>query len=101
MVLHPADYRWSSYGSNAEGERNKLIKPHFMYERLGLTETTRQARYRELFRYKLEPDLVDEIRKATNGNFVLGNDRFKDEISKTLGRRVKLGKAGRPVKNEK
>ncbi len=23
-------------------------------------------------------------RKATNGNFVLGNDRFKEEISKTL-----------------
>ncbi len=101
MVLHPADYRWSSYRSNAQGERIKLIKPHFMYKRLGLTATTRQASYRELFRSKLEPDLVDEIRKATNGNFVLGNDRFKDEISKTLGRRVKPGKAGRPVKNEK
>ena len=101
MVVHPADYRWSSYRTNAQGDRNKLIKPHFIYEELGLTETARQASYRELFRYSLEPSLVDEIRKATNGNFVLGNDRFKEEISKTLGRRVQPGKAGRPVKNEK
>ena len=101
MVLHPADYRWSSYRTNAEGERNKLINPHFMYEKLGLTDTARQVNYRELFRYSLEPGMVDEIRKATNGNFVLGNDRFKEEISKVLVKRVQPGKAGRPVKNEK
>ncbi len=85
---------------NAQGERNKLIKPHFMYEALGLTKKTRQTRYRELFQYNLEPGLVDEIREATNSNFGLGNDRFKEEISKALGRRVQPGKAGRPVKNE-
>ncbi len=101
MVLYPADYRWSSYRSNAQGEINKLIKPHFMYEELGLTETARQSSYRELFRYTLAPGLVDEIRKVTNGNFVLGNDRFKEEISKTLGARVQPGKAGIPVKNKK
>jgi len=78
-----------------------LLTPHFMCEKLGLTAAARQASYRELFRYNLEPGLVDEIRKATNGNFVLGNDRFKEEISKTLGRRVEAGKAGRPVKNKK
>ena len=101
MVDHPADYQWSSYRTNAQGERNKLLSPHFMYEKLGLTDATRQENYRELFRYDLEPGLVDEIRKATNGNFVLGNDRFKEEISKTLGRRVIPGKAGRPMKNKK
>jgi len=101
MVEHPADYKWSSYRTNAQGESNELIKPHFMYEELGSTETLRQASYRELFRYNLEPGLVDEIRKATNGNYVLGNDRFKEEIRKALGRRVKPGKAGRPVKKEK
>ncbi len=71
-----------------------------MYKALGLTKETRQTRYRELFQYKLEPGLVDEIREATNGNYVLGNDRFKEEISKALGRRVKPGKAGRPAKIE-
>ncbi len=100
MVKHPADYKWSSYRCNAQGERNKLIKPHFMYEALGLTKTMQETNYRELFRYNLEPGLVDEIRDATNGNYVLGNERFKEEIGKVLGRRVQPGKAGRPVKNE-
>ncbi len=78
MVEHPAEYRWSSYRSNAQGEEDMLLTPHFIYEKLGLTAAARQASYRELFRYNLEPGLVDEIRKATNGNFVLGNDRFKE-----------------------
>ncbi len=72
-----------------------------MYEKLGLTDATRQASYPELFRYDLVLGLFVEILKATNANFVLGNDRFKEEISKTLGRRVIPGKAGRLVKNEK
>ena len=32
--------------------------------------------YRELFRYELDPGVVDAIRKATNGNFALGDPRF-------------------------
>ncbi|RLA50492.1 MAG: transposase [Gammaproteobacteria bacterium] len=100
LVDHPADYRWSSYRTNAQGEADKVVKAHFMYEALGLTETARQANYRELFRDDLEPGLIDEIRKATKGNFVLGDNRFKEEIGKTLGRRVIPGKAGRPVKHE-
>ena len=100
MVDHPADYRWSSYRVNAQGEPDKVIQPHFMYEALGQTEAERQANYCELLRHDLEPGLVDEIRKATKGDFVLGDNRFKEEISKTLGRRVIPGKAGRPVKSE-
>ena len=51
-----------------------------MYTGLGLTETLRQASYRELFRNELEAGLVNEIRNATNGNFVLGDERFKEQI---------------------
>jgi len=98
MVEHPADYRWSSYRCNALGEQCRLIKPHFMYEALGSTETARQESYRELFRVNLEPGVIDEIRQATNGNFVLGDNRFKDEVSGMLKRRVVPGKAGRPLK---
>jgi putative transposase len=46
----------------------------------------------------LEPGLLKEIRSSTNGNYVLGNDRFKKEIADMLNRRVTPGKAGRPVK---
>jgi len=40
---------------------------------------------------------VDAIRKATNGNFVLGDSRFAEEISQALKRRVVRGKPGRPA----
>lgn len=96
MVDHPAEYRWSSYRSNAQGEADAMIAPHAVYLALGADTATRQAAYRELFRHELEPGLVDEIRRATNGNFALGDARFAGQIAAALGRRVRPGKPGRP-----
>jgi putative transposase len=39
---------------------------------------------------------VDEIRQSTNGNYVLGDARFAEQIADALGRRVLPGRAGRP-----
>lgn len=96
MVEHPAEYRWSSYRRNAQGEPDSLLKPHSLYLALGKDVASRAAAYRELFRYELEPDLVDEIRRATNGNYALGNETFAAQISTALGRRAVPGKSGRP-----
>ena len=98
MVAHPAEYRWSSYRSNAQGEANSLLTPHPLYRSLGSDGDARQANYRELFRFELDPGLVDEIRQATNGNFALGNSLFIDQIEQALGRRAARGKPGRPFK---
>lgn len=96
MVAHPAEYPWSSYRANAQGEADVLLKPHRLYQALGLDAASRHAAYRELFRHELEPALVDEIRRATNGNFALGNERFAAQVSLALDRRVVPGKSGRP-----
>jgi hypothetical protein len=40
MAAHPAEYRWSSYRANAQGEEDALVRPHPLYEALG---GTRQA----------------------------------------------------------
>ena len=96
MVAHPVEYRWSSYRANAQGEEDALVRPHPLYEALGRDAASRQATYRELFRYELEPGLVDEIRRATNGNYALGNERFAKQVALALGRRVTPGKSGRP-----
>jgi len=40
---------------------------------------------------------LDEIRQATNGNFVLGGKRFQAQIARMLKRRVVRGQAGRPA----
>ncbi|MGH8603268.1 MAG: transposase, partial [Gammaproteobacteria bacterium] len=96
MVEHPADYRWSSYRANAQAERSDLIKPHPLYEALGEGNGQRADVYREIFRYQLDPGLVDQIRTATNGNYALGSPRFTAEVESALGRRVTRGKSGRP-----
>jgi putative transposase len=100
MVLHPGEYPWSSYTANAHGVANKAISPHVLYEQLGADAEQRQVAYRELFRYQLDPGLIDEIRHATNGNFALGTTRFQEEVSVALGRRVIPGKSGRPKKEQ-
>lgn len=98
MVSHPAEYRWSSYRSNAQGEPDALVRPHEIYSALGQDAATRQAAYRELFRYELDPGQVDEIRQATNGNYALGNASFAEQVTVALGRRATPGKSGRPRK---
>lgn len=96
MVEHPAEYRWSSYCANAQGEVDAILSPHPLYLALVADRANRQAAYRELFRYELEPGLVDEIRRATNSNYALGNERFATEIAAALGRRAVPGLSGRP-----
>jgi len=99
MVEHPAEYRWSSYRVNAQAEASTLITPHEQYMQLAFDYEAGVGMYRELFRYQLEPGLVDEIREATNGNFTLGSDRFKEQVSAVLQRRVVAGRPGRPRKD--
>jgi len=112
MVRDPADYPWSSYRGNAglaagaeggAGEQDadhagiRLVQ-HPCYLALGADATARRQAYRELCGLALDGAIVDEIRHATNGGFVLGNARFAAEIAGMLGRRVARGKPGRPAK---
>lgn len=98
LVDHPAAYPWSSYHANGQGELNALLSPHDDYLRLGRSKGKRLQAYRELIGVHLEPSFVDEIRNATNGNYVLGSEQFKKEIAGMLGRRVTPGRPGRPKK---
>jgi putative transposase len=96
MVKHPGEYPWSSYAAKGQGKADRLLTSHPQYVSLGLEPAARRRGYRGLFRAHMEPRLIDEIRSATNGNFVLGNDRFKDDTAQVLGRRVTPGNPGRP-----
>jgi putative transposase len=98
MTNHPEDYPWSSHKTNGLGAANTIITPHEDYQQLGTTPNQRQCAYRQLVTTQLEQQQLDEIRKATNGNYVLGNNRFQQEIAAALGRRVTPGKTGRPGK---
>jgi putative transposase len=92
MANHPRDYRWSSYGMNGKGEPDRVVTTHEEYLRIG------RIAYCDLFRAHLDAERIQEIRKATNGNYALGNERFKAEVEQALRRRATPGKSGRPVR---
>jgi putative transposase len=98
MVEHPGEDQCSSYRENAQGETCSGLKPHDCYFALGTDKGGSQAVYRELFRYQLDPGLVDEIREATSGNFALGRPHFQEQAARTLGYRVVRERSGRPKK---
>jgi putative transposase len=99
MAGHPQDYQWSSYSFNGSGQPNSLISPHSLYLNLAVDSKERLLVYKELFKNALSEREVNAIRSATNGNFVLGSDRFQREIESALGRRTSPGKPGRPPTN--
>lgn len=57
MIEHPAEYPWSSYRANAQGEFSTLLSPHRLYTGLAAEDDKRLAVYRELFRCELDPGL--------------------------------------------
>ena len=82
----------------AKGKRIRLSRCTGCIRPWGQEAGHRQAADRELFRHELEPGVVDRIRRATNGNFVLGNEHFAREVEAVVGRRASPGKSGRPRK---
>ena len=98
MAKHPGEYLWSSFGHNACGARNEIITPHSSYLSLGDSTLRRQRAYRSLVESGLSEELINSIRSATNGNFVLGDARFSQKIAGKLKRRVSPRPRGRPAK---
>jgi len=94
----PGDFAWSSYRFNARGVPDGALSPHEQYAALGATLGERRQAYMALFAGDERYWRIDDIRKATDGNFALGDERFRRELAAKLGRRVEPGKAGRPMK---
>lgn len=94
MVMHPSDYRWSSYRHNAGGEESELITPHELYCRLGSDHGTCVQAYRALFDEALTSIELDRVRSATYRNGVLGTQEFSDDMAATLGRSFASGGEG-------
>ncbi len=99
MVVKPEEYRWSSYGVNAWGDKVSWITPHEEYVKLGVESTERCKIYRELFEEKLSDEDLHSIRKATHYCQPLGDEFFRCQIEEKLGRSVGQPCRGRP-KNE-
>lgn len=98
MVAHPAQYPWSSYRVNAEGESSDFIIPHPEYEALGSRDEPRRERYRALFDETVDARELQKIREAINGGLVLGRERFIAALQECFACKGAKGKGGRPRK---
>ena len=96
MVDCPDEYIWSSYRANAYGAVDPLITPHPLYTRLAHDGEGRRAAYRDLFKEELSSEQLEDIRRATNGNFALGDIEFVKFASEVLEQYVKPLGVGRP-----
>ena len=96
MVVHPGDYKWSSYQGNAQGGDDNVIRSHPIYITLGDTADERQFVYQELFQRHLDNDVIHQIRDALNHELVLGRSYFKEKIEEITNRQARLRQSGRP-----
>lgn len=87
MVDHPAAYPWSSFQANALGKNIELWQPLPAYLSLATTPCERQKNYRELFAKPFSDKTLAEIRLASQGEWVLGSEHFKQQISTQLSHR--------------
>ncbi|WP_227470360.1 transposase [Massilia sp. YMA4] len=72
IVSKPEDYRWSSFRGNAGIRKDALLTMHGLYERLGTDENDRRTAYLALFNERLEPCVIEEIRRASRANHAIG-----------------------------
>ncbi len=98
MVAHPAQYRWSSYGTNAEGRPSDIVTPHPLFLSLADDEEERRSRYRALFDEAINDGELQRIREAVNGGIVLGRDEFIDALAVCFRAKATKGRPGRPGK---
>jgi len=67
IVRDPEAYRWSSHRANAGRAHSSLITPHPAFPGTKI--------YRDLFEDALDPEIVDDLRRATSGGYVAGMTR--------------------------
>lgn len=101
MVQDPASYRWSSYRSNALGQRNPLITPHPLYTSLASFPEPRQAAYRGLCAELLGEHEILTIRRALIHGKPLGNDQFLASVEELITQNCEIRDRGRPRNDEK
>jgi len=96
MVASPGDYPWSSYRAKAAGLPCELLDEDPCFQALGGTRGERERRYRDFVASAVPDGEWDLLRGAVWRGQLTGNLRFRDLVSKRLGRRIDCRGPGRP-----
>ena len=76
-------------------------KAHSIYTALGRGKSSRQTAYRALFEHQIPERTVDEIRAATNKAWVLGSERFLQQIADLTQRQTQPKPRGGDKRSKK
>ena len=95
LSLHPADYDWSSYRVNAFGQDSSIVVPASSYLALAAAPLERQSNYRALFDELIAPEMIAQVRGATNSSLFLGSVAFAERMAVHFGRSATKERAGR------
>jgi putative transposase len=96
IVLSPERYRWSSFGFNALGRIDPLVRPRPEYLSLAASDSDRRATYRLMFGSILSNEDVDAIRAHLRHERPLGSKEFTDGIELATGIPAAIRPGGRP-----
>jgi putative transposase len=88
MVRHPAEYRWSSFRTNALGVPSSVVSPHLVYRSLGRSEEEQRLAYRAIFDVPENAQELEAIRAAARGGFALGSAEFIAQLERTTGKKA-------------
>ena len=99
IVAEPDEYAWSSFGSNALGKSDPLVRPHASYLAMDRSPDRRRAVYRRWVMQPVDTTETDAIRLYLQRQYAYGSNRFRADIEAQLGRRAGPAKIGRPRKH--
>ena len=95
MAKEPKDYRWSSYPSNAYGEKDILIDEHVIYDGLSSDEAVRKE-YRKFVKEMLQKN--EAMRGEMEKRLIYGGSDFIHRVNKKFKMEALIKKRGRPKK---
>jgi putative transposase len=88
MVADLAEYAWSSYPAHGLGSADLLLSPLPGWERLGTTETARQARWRAWVHAPLTAGELEAVRRSVTSGRPFGEVAWTEATARRLRLRV-------------
>lgn len=98
LVARPEEYEWSSYAHHVGIKPDPVIRDHAVYWNLGNTPFARELVYKEFF------DRIDhwengKLERILMSGWPFGLEDFKKQLEIQTERQFRMGKRGRPQKN--
>ena len=96
IVEAPEKYKWSSYTRKVGLESIGWLDLDPCYLGLGATQAERQEQYAEWVKEFIPQGEWDLIRQAIQRGQLTGSERFVEEVSEKISRRIEFRGQGRP-----